>query len=86
MSGHVVNKLVSSGSYGVYLLQGCDAIQRRTYHYIMVHKHKVSGFLRALQSGNADISVYGNIIASGYGFAPPAHIQNEILNRFGARA
>lgn len=63
----------------LYLVQGKDG-SRPVWHYVLVEKVKLPLFQRALKQGNLDVSLYGDVLFSGWGVAPPAEIIESINN------
>lgn len=78
-------RIASSGGYGVYLLRGCDEDQRYAYYFVLVHRSKIRRFKEAIadESEALDITAYGKILASGYGFSPPASLLQEMQATYG---
>ncbi len=76
-------KLQISNKELVYLVKGKDKGRDAWYFIQVKNRATLPLFDKAIESGNLDLSRYGEIIHSGYGSNPPEYITDEIDARFG---
>ncbi len=48
------------------------------WHYIQVQPSKEPLFFKAMEQSSCDLSSFGVMLSSGYGEAPPMHVQWEL--------
>jgi hypothetical protein len=64
-------------SFKIYLTKGrYNGVH--TWHYVKVDALKQPLFQKAIQSGNIDVTEYGEILFSGWGKEPPESISDQI--------
>ncbi len=61
----------------IYLVRG-KSDGRAAWHYVLVEPHKKHAFLRSIESGSLDVADYGDVLCSGWGTDPPAHVVRQI--------
>lgn len=66
----------------VYLVRGKDK-GMAAWHYVLVDKNKLPLFLKKIESGNIDVSLYGDILYSGWGEDPSDDIVKKIEEQYG---
>jgi len=76
------DQLKQRGGELVYLVRGKDR-GRAAWHYVHVEKNKLPLFLKKVESGTVDVSMYGEVLHSGWGENPPDDIVQQIKEQFG---
>lgn len=71
---------VSKGNF-LYLIKGSNG-NRPLWHYVLVDKLKLPIFEKKVQSDFIDVADYGEVIESGWGNEPPAHIKEKIIQQY----
>lgn len=77
-----VDKIRKSTGELVYLVRGKDK-GRPAWHYVHVEKNKLPIFLKKVESGSVDVSLYGKVLYSGWGEDPSDDIVQKIKQEFG---
>ncbi|MDE2101341.1 MAG: hypothetical protein KGL39_29105 [Patescibacteria group bacterium] len=68
----------------VYLVHGGeDHTGQAAWYFILVDSAKVRAFLKAIDSGTADLQSYGTILESGYGKEPPYSVLQHMREQYG---
>lgn len=65
----------------IYLVQGKNQ-GKAAWHYIQVIKNKLPLFQYALDSGQINLTGYGEVLYSGWGETPPQYIEEELEAMF----
>lgn len=66
----------------LFLVRGKDR-GYDAWHYVLVHKAKKEEFLRASRTGSIDVSLFGEIVKSGWGVNPSEEIKAEMEEKYG---
>ena len=75
-------KIKSSSGNLVYLVRGQDK-GRDAWHYVQVKdKITLAIFLKEINGGGGDISLYGDILYSGWGKNPPDDIIKKVQENY----
>jgi hypothetical protein len=61
----------------VYLVNSLAQGGVAQWHYLQVTPFKEPLFLKAVEQMHCDLSAFGEVLVSGYGEMPPAHVQWE---------
>jgi len=60
-----------------------DASGKLAWYFVVVPSAKLAAFKRELTSGKVDITSFGEVLASGYGETPPAHVTQRMREQYG---
>lgn len=80
--GSFVEQQKNTASELVYLVRGKDR-GMAAWHYVLVDKMKLPLFLNKIKSGNIDVSLYGDVLYSGWGEDPSEDIVKKIEEQYG---
>jgi hypothetical protein len=62
-----------------------DVKGKDCYFFLMAPPHKITQ-LKAVKSGNIDLTEYGIIVESGFGQAAPQYVLNKLKTEFNYQA
>lgn len=72
-----------SRNNAIYLVIAPDDTERKAWYFIQVDKMKLPLFEKAMQAPGAELGRYGDVLASGYGDAPPAFVVEHMKVQYG---
>jgi hypothetical protein len=69
-------------NFKIFLTRGKSG-QAHTWYYVKVNKLKLPLYSHALQSGNMNVSDFGEVLFSGWGKNPPDSVRRKIDEMYG---
>jgi hypothetical protein len=60
-----------------------DASGKLAWYFVRVATSKLSAFERQLAQGKVDMTMFGEVLSSGYGDSPPAHVTERMCKIYG---
>jgi hypothetical protein len=84
LSNHFAQKILKNSEGSIYLIQGIDkASSRKAYYYVLVKPAMEENIQRMALLDTMDISRFGTVIESGFGYAPPKKVEDGIIATYG---
>jgi hypothetical protein len=75
---------VAAGSASVVLASSLrDASGRVAWYFVRVASPKLEAFQREIAKSVIDFTAFGEVVASGYGAHPPAHVVERMRHSYG---